>query len=70
MRSIDQKFQEADLIVKEAKAMRILQKAYFKSVWEKDEGRKKILLDQSKAQERKVDNMIVQYYESSEGKLF
>lgn len=69
MRSTDQKLQEAEIIIRETKAMRALQKAYFKAVWEKDDARKIILLTQSKSQEKKVDEMIIRYNESSESKL-
>lgn len=67
MRSIEQKFQEAEIIIKETKAMRLLQKAYFKAVWEQDEGRKKDILIQSRSQEKKVDEMIISYNKSNEG---
>ena len=70
MRSTDQKLQEAEIIIRETKSMRSLQKAYFKAVWEKDDARKASILPQSKAQEKKVDEMIIRYNESSEGKLF
>jgi hypothetical protein len=49
------------LIIKEFQAMRVLQKAYFKAVWENDTIRKQQLLNQSKHQERKVDGMIELY---------
>lgn len=70
MRSTNQKLQEAEIIIRETKAMRSLQKSYFKAVWEKDDARKASILPQSKAQEKKVDEMIIRYNESSEGKLF
>ena len=70
MRSTDQKLQEAEIIIRETKAMRSLQKAYFKAVWEKDEVRKKEILPQSKAQEKKVDEMIERYNSASLNTLF
>lgn len=70
MRSTDQKLSEAEIIIRETKSMRMLQKAYFKAVWEKDEGRKRDLLTQSKAQEKKVDEMITRYLESNQNTLF
>lgn len=57
----DQKLKEANLIIKEFQSMRVLQKSYFKAVWENDSIRKQQLLSQSKLQERKVDTMIELY---------
>lgn len=70
MRSTDQKLQEAEIIIRETKSMRSLQKAYFKAVWEKDDARKASILPQSKAQEKKVDEMIERYNSASLNTLF
>lgn len=70
MRSTEQKLSEAEIIIRETKSMRMLQKAYFKAVWEKDEARKRDLLTQSKAQEKKVDEMIERYNSASLNTLF
>lgn len=70
MRTTDQKLKEAEIIMREVKSMRTFQKAYFQARWEKDEARKTSLLEQSKLQEKKVDEMIRSYTESNESKLF
>jgi hypothetical protein len=64
MITAEQKLNEANLIIKEFQAMRVLQKAYFKAVWDNDTIRKQQLLSQSKFQERKVDSMIELYNEN------
>lgn len=70
MRTTEAKLQEAEVLIKEIKAMRLLQKSYFKAVFEKDEKRKWEILPQSKSQEKKVDAMIDQYYKNDENTLF
>ncbi len=64
MITAEQKLKEANLIIKEFQSMRVLQKAYFKAVWENDSIRKQQILSQSKLQERKVDTMIELYNEN------
>lgn len=54
-------------IVAETKTMRDLQKRYFKSRYD-DPANSKRILEQSKIQEKKVDQMIEEYY--SEPTLF
>ena len=63
MITAEQKLKEAESIIREFKAMRILQKDYYRAVYEKDEVRKNRILPQSKAQEKKVDEMISIYYQ-------
>lgn len=60
-----EKLIEAESIIREMKAMRSLQIKYF------TEGRSPEVLNQSKIQERKVDQMITEYFsQSQQGKLF
>lgn len=70
MRTLESKLQEAEVLIKEFKAMRLLQKRYFQAVWEKDEVRKREVLPQSKAQEKKVDEMIERYNSANQNTLF
>ncbi len=53
--------QHLENIVKETKAMRDLQKRYFKSRYD-DPTNSQRILEQSKIQEKKVDAMIDHYY--------
>lgn len=60
-----EKLIEAEAIITEMKVMRSLQIKYF------TEGRSMEVLNQSKIQERKVDQMIKEYFsQSQQGKLF
>ena len=60
-----EKLIEAEAIIKEMKAMRALQIKYF------TDGRSTEVLNQSKIQERKVDQMINEYFaQSQQSKLF
>ncbi len=57
MKSEQEKLKEALVIIREIKAMRTLQKAYFKSRYD-DQSKSSDLLNQSKLQEKKVDQML------------
>jgi hypothetical protein len=70
MRTLADLNQEMALIIKEVKAMRKLQKDYFRAVYEKDYKRKDELLPKSKFQEKKVDEMIENYQNLGQSKLF
>lgn len=60
-----EKLVEAEAIIREMKVMRSLQIKYF------TDGRSTEVLNQSKIQERKVDQMINEYFsQSQQGKLF
>lgn len=60
-----EKLIEAESIIKEIQVMRSLQIRYF------TEGRSMEVLNQSKLQEKKGDQMIKEYYaQSKQGKLF
>ena len=70
MRTFGDLNQEMALIIKEVKIMRQHQKDYFKAVYEKDQKRKDEILPKSKFQERKVDEMIDNYHQLGQSKLF
>ncbi len=57
MKSEQEKLKEALNVIKEIKSMRNLQKAYFRSRYD-DPSKSGDLLNQSKLQERKVDEML------------
>lgn len=62
--TLQQKFEKADKIIAEFKAMRSLQVEYFKT-------RDFHVLKQAKTQESKVDKLLKEYNEDqSQGKLF
>ncbi len=60
MKSDIEKLKEALTVIREIKAMRILQKAYFKSRYD-DPSKSADLLNQSKLQERKVDQILNEF---------
>ena len=60
MKSDIEKLREALSIIREIKAMRNLQKAYFKSRYD-DPSKSTDLLNQSKFQEKKVDQMLKEF---------
>jgi hypothetical protein len=53
--------QKEQILIQEFKALRVLQKSYFKSRYD-DPSRSQDLLTQSKIQEKKVDQLIEEYY--------
>ncbi len=60
MKSDIEKLKEALNVIQEIKAMRNLQKAYFKSRYD-DPSKSGDLLNQSKLQEKKVDQMLNEF---------
>ena len=60
MKSEQEKLKESLAIIREVKAMRNLQKAYFKSRYD-DQSKSGDLLNQSKLQEKKVDQMLNEF---------
>jgi hypothetical protein len=60
MKSDIEKLREALIVIREIKAMRNLQKAYFKSRYD-DPSKSGDLLNQSKLQEKKVDQMLNEF---------
>ena len=60
MKSEQEKLKEALVVIREIKAMRTLQKAYFKSRYD-DPSKSADLLNKSKLQEKKVDQMLNEF---------
>ncbi len=67
--TIQDKYNEALVIINEAKAMRALQKSYFKSRYD-DQANSHKILEQSKLQEKKVDKMIEDFNKPKQPDLF
>jgi hypothetical protein len=67
--TLQDKYNEASIIINEVKAMRTLQKSYFKSRWD-DPSNSTNILNQSKLQERKVDQMIESFTKPKQPDLF
>jgi hypothetical protein len=60
MKSEQEKLKEALVVIREIKAMRTLQKAYFKSRYD-DPSKSADLLNKSKLQEKKVDQILNEF---------
>ena len=67
--NLSQKHNEAEILLKEVKVMRTLQKSYFKSRYD-DPTNSVNILNQSKLQEKKVDKMIEDYFRPTYPTLF
>ncbi len=61
MVTVQQKLSSAETIIKEVKLMRNIQKKYVQALSERDQNRIDEYLEKKKVQERRVDDLLIQY---------